>query len=314
MNDRIKDLFAFSRKEQRGLVLLLGLLLCILLVRYFAAMFIPERKFDLEPFRQEIERFKAAMAEADSLKRLEAELTVTQGHADLSAFLAAPFRFDPNTLDAESWRMTGLDERTIQSILRYRQKGGKFRERSDLKKIYSMQDSVYMLLEPYINIKKTEKQPVFREKQKDKPVPARTDPKPAVSRVIVDLNEADSATLILLPGIGPSFASRIIRYRDALGGFYDEQQLLEVKGFDSARYNLIKDQVIIEPELIHKMDLNNVEFKEMLRHPYFEYYLVKAIFSYRDQVKRIDSVGQLKNLDVIYEELYEKVENYLIVE
>ena len=61
------------------------------------------------------------------------------------------------------------------------------------------------------------------------------------------------------------------------------------------------------------MDLNKVEFKVMLKHPYFEYYLVKAIFGYRDKIKAFDSIQQLRNIEAIYPELYEKIEPYLEV-
>src|SRR5665647_1059817 len=46
----------------------------------------------------------------------------------------------------------------------------------------------------------------------------------------LDLNSADSLHLLEIPGIGPVFASRIIRYRTLLGGYYAVDQLREVYG------------------------------------------------------------------------------------
>ena len=45
---------------------------------------------------------------------------------------------------------------------------------------------------------------------------------------LVELNTADTTILKKVPGIGSTFARRIIKYRELLGGFYDVSQLAEV--------------------------------------------------------------------------------------
>lgn len=40
--------------------------------------------------------------------------------------------------------------------------------------------------------------------------------------------EADSVTLQIVPGIGQSTASRIVKFRESLGGLYSKSQLTEV--------------------------------------------------------------------------------------
>lgn len=318
MKNRIKDYFSFSRGEQRGLTILLGLLLLSLLVNLYLPLLIPVKEFDPEPFRKQVDEFLTALAKADSLASLkndaEGNKKYSVGAPDLSAYLSDPFFFDPNSADEETWRRTGLDGRTIQSILRYRQKGGMFRDKTDLKKIYTMQDSIYQLLEPYIFIKKDEKPPAPSPSQhKEKNSFPEKEKAPYVIEII-ELNTADSSSLISLPGIGPYYAEKIMQYREKLGGYHDFQQLLEIRGVDSTRLAGLAGQVTTDPQMILKMDLNTVTFKEMLRHPYFEYFLVKAIFSYRDKAKRIRSVDELRDLDIMYDELYEKIAPYLSVE
>jgi DNA uptake protein ComE-like DNA-binding protein len=88
-------------------------------------------------------------------------------------------------------------------------------------------------------------------------------------------------------------------------------QLLEIRGMDSVRFNQFSHQLTADPGLVRKIDINSITFKELLRHPYFEYYLVKAIFSYKDEIKAFDSVGQLRSLPVMYEELFEKISPYI---
>jgi competence protein ComEA len=50
----------------------------------------------------------------------------------------------------------------------------------------------------------------------------------------IDLNEADQATLLQVPGIGEKMAGRILSYRQANGPFRNLQQLLEVQGIGAS--------------------------------------------------------------------------------
>lgn len=320
MKDRIKDYFAFSKNEQRGLIALLVLTFLTILINFFLPVLVPEKKFDPAPFQQEVEQFLAEMELADSLNshqpaRYQYDLK-KEGQPVLLNFLAAPFYFDPNNISNEKWKEMGMDERVAVNITRYREKGGKFRDKEGFKKIYGMNDEIYYILEPYIKIEIAEnksfnnrdttypkKSPVSEDKYKEF----------SAKSISIELNTADSASLLSLTGIGPSFAGRIIKYRDRLGGFFIREQLMEIKGMDSIRFNQFKDQITVDSSLIRKIDLNSVTFKDLLRHPYFEYYLVKAIFQKKDEIKRFDSLGQLRSIPVMYEELYLKISGYLEV-
>lgn len=96
--------------------------------------------------------------------------------------------------------------------------------------------------------------PVEKEKSKSTSAPIRTDrypgPPPDTKRpeaylpklkpgATIDLNTADTTLLKRVPGIGSSFARRIVKYRDLLGGYYVVEQLQEVYGMDRERYDAI---------------------------------------------------------------------------
>jgi DNA uptake protein ComE-like DNA-binding protein len=153
-----------------------------------------------------------------------------------------------------------------------------------------------------------------KEIRKNSPVIAHShEIKEQRDSLLIELNQADSAELTLCTGIGPSFSRRIILYRKMLGGFYDRNQLLEVYGMDSVRFQGFQHQVTVNPNLVRKMDLDSVSFKELLSHPYFEFYLVKAIFNYKGKKKGLDSLAQLKSMPEIYPSLYDKISPYLEV-
>jgi competence protein ComEA len=320
MKDRIKDYFAFNRKEQRGLIILLGLLLLSVSINLLLPRIIPEKEYDISPFQKEVDAFLASVEIPDSVKDFNPkkfyEKSKEDKIIDLSPFIASPFYFDPNNLTEQQWEKMGMNEKIIRNILHYREKGGTFYNKEGFAKIYGMNDSIFSILEPYIRFdEKVKNNSSSFTKYVDKDS-AKTGNKYANSKsevVVIELNSTDSVSLLTCRGIGPTYASRIIRYRDRLGGFTNAKQLMEIKGLDSARFDQFKDQVIVNPQLVRKIDLNAVTFKELMKHPYFEYYLVKEIFNYKDEIREWDSVGQLKKIPVMYTELFEKIAPYLEV-
>ena len=127
----------------------------------------------------------------------------------------------------------------------------------------------------------------------------------------IDINRADSADLLPLPGIGPVFAGRIIKYRNLLGGFANVEQLEEVYGMSIETLDLIKDGVVIDTSAIHKIQLNSATFRELLRHPYLEYEDVKAIVNYRDFKDTIQSFKELQSNYILSDSLLRQVLPYL---
>ncbi|MCK9399814.1 MAG: helix-hairpin-helix domain-containing protein [Bacteroidales bacterium] len=321
MKDRIKDYFAFNRKEQRGLIILLGLLLLSVLINLFLPQLVPEKEYDIAPFQIAVSTFIASIDKLDSTEKIKPQkfsdnYSKDEG-ADLSSFIASPFNFDPNDLNEQQWVNMGIGAKIARNILRYREKGGTFRDKKGLGRIYGMNDSVFAILEPYVRIKEMEKAPsssyINNNDNKNYTKPGNNFTKYKPDTLIIELNSTDSASLLACHGIGPSYAGRIIRYRELLGGFTSVEQLMEIRGMDSIRYNQFRGQITVNPQQVRKIDLNSVTFKELLRHPYFEYYLVKAVFNFKDEIKAYDSVGQIRTIPVMYEELYEKIAPYLDV-
>ncbi len=64
----------------------------------------------------------------------------------------------------------------------------------------------------------------------------------------VNINTASLRELESLPGIGPSFAQRIIRYRTENGGFKSIEEIKEVKGIGEKSFQRIKELITIGEE------------------------------------------------------------------
>ena len=182
------------------------------------------------------------------------------------------FAFNPNTVTVDDLVRLGFSEKQAQSIDNYRSKGGRFRRKSDFAKSYVVSDSVYARLEPYIVIPKT------------------------------DINKADSAEFDALPGIGGYFASKMVSYREELGGYHCTEQLMDIWHFDEEKYNGLKDLVTCTPAPPYP--LWSLPAEELRRHPSIRnFQTARAIVLYRENNGPEDlTVSGLLNAGVISEE------------
>jgi competence ComEA-like helix-hairpin-helix protein len=202
----------------------------------------------------------------------------------------------------EDYLALGFTEKQSASILNYRNKGGTFRNKKDFSKMYAVSAARYQLLEPYIVIRdsvnvSTSKKQIFKIADHS-------------GYPIVELNTASAEDLDKLPLIGFSRAERIIKYREALGGFYSKEQLREVYGIDSTCFAAIRNRVRADPQLIRHTNINS----DSLRHPYLPYKLVKVILAYRKEHGNFSQPGDIRKVTLLNEDIYLKIAPYLTVE
>lgn len=130
----------------------------------------------------------------------------------------------------------------------------------------------------------------------------------------INLNETDSATLELLPGIGPVIAGKIIRYREQLGGYRDLMQLTEIRGFKEDLLFDLESRLIIKPGDHRKFSLNTVTFEELKKHPYFKFTLSRVLVNYREQHGPYRSLNDLRQIKMMNDSIFQLVTPYLSLE
>lgn len=126
----------------------------------------------------------------------------------------------------------------------------------------------------------------------------------------IELNSADTTLLKMIPGIGSSFANRIVKYRNLLGGYYIKTQLKEVYNLDMDLYQKISPYITTVPKT-NRINVNTTDFKELLRHPYINYQQVKAITDIRTRKGKIESISRLELLEEFTEEDIKRLTPYL---
>jgi competence ComEA-like helix-hairpin-helix protein len=305
----LNDYFIFS-KGQRRAVIILGF--CILLAigfPYGYTWYIEKNEGKVTPF---IIHEIAALKVADSLHAFEKSdrpnsTRVTYTRQPGEGVKPAPlFFFDPNTASAEEWKQLGIREKTIETIIKYRTKGGQFRKAGDLEKIYGLRPFEIERLKPYVKIVDTKPfsknsgniysaKPLFnKEKQ----------------FTIIDINLADTTAFKTLPGIGSKLAQRVIKYREALGGFIAVKQVAEVYGIHDTTFQKIEKFLMIKNVSIKKRNINTASVND-LRMPYLPGNVAKAIVQYRDQNGLFSTTADLKKIPIVDEDLFAKIEPYL---
>jgi len=284
MKQHTKNYLSITKKEWNGMVMLVVLIALVLLFPYVYQFWYKDSTIN----QTELNHALAILGKAkiDSTQNTVADTKIAN---------PVLFDFNPNNLPADKWKALGLSDHQIRIIKNYEAKGGHFYRNTDLQKIYGIMPEEYKRLEPYIDI------PQSGEYVSNKLKPGAT----------IEVNTADSAKLTEVRGIGPSFAMRIIRYRDRLGGFYHKEQLMEVFGVDTTKYNEIKNQLTVDPAKVTRLKINTISLPSLQQFPYLNYKQVNAIIQYRMQHGSYNSLTDVANVAILTPEVLRKIEPYL---
>ena len=127
-----------------------------------------------------------------------------------------------------------------------------------------------------------------------------------------DINTATEIDFIPLRGIAEKLSMRIVKYRNALGGFYDYKQLYEVWGLDEKTIEEIKKYFFIAPEkCCKKININTLSADELKKHPYLRGNVFKIIVSYRAEHGKFNNASDLLRIKEIPDSLFAKIIPYI---
>ncbi len=298
MKREIKDFLAFTRPERIGLMLVLGILLILLFGNMLFYRFYDATEYDFSEFDSEVAAFMDALKTEPEreFRRFDSR----PGRAEISMFY-----FDPNNLPEDKWKQLGLRDWQIKVIKNYEAKGGKFYRKTDLERIYGISAEDYARLEPWI---------VIRNQASD----ARFERDSLTThgrRNVVELNSADSASLLLVSGIGPWTAHNIIKYRERLGGFTNTGQLQEVYRMHPETYERIRTGVSVDSSLVKPgVKINNSRYYELLRHPYIDKPMAYAISSHRQRFGEFKTLSDFRNVEGMSDSLFQRLLPYISLE
>jgi len=312
----MRDFLTYTRTEKRGIILLLALILVGLIALFSLDFLHVGKQHDFTKFNADVDSFYAQLARDTAATFNNQPLVANKKETFLTP--TPLFLFNPNNLPDSLWMKLGLSEKQTAVIKNYEQKGGRFRTKEDVKKMYVISDEMFLRIEPYINIPELQSK-IFDTATTKKAITQLDTVKKqtkSFNSVLfpIDINTASTIELEMLPGIGPSRAKSIFNYKIMLGGYISIEQLKEVYGMVDSVYDPIKEKVIINADF-KPLQLNiNAETKEQLKHPYIPYKLAEIIVNRRKKNGNFTSINDLKTLPLMKTEIFDKIKPYLKVE
>lgn len=294
------NFFHFNKQERNGVFILCVIIAVLFLIKLLIPVLAGDKsevQFITVDVKKGDDERSSNGAQAESLS--ERKISTKDANQEL-------FVFNPNTISANDAQRLGFSVKLSRTLINFRNKGGKFCKTEDLKKLYGMPQSLYQTLEAYVLIPTTNKD---RDSVKQVVSKGLIIHKKEV-KPLLDLNTADSLSIVELRGVGPAFTKRILKYRKLLGGFHSLVQLKEVYGMNDSLYTTISSQSIVNTDNFTKIPINAIDISSLRSHPYFTYQMASAIINYRNKHGKLTE-KIIKDLGIFNEEKLNKILPYL---
>lgn len=325
----LKESLTFSKKERIGIIFLLPVILIIAFLPFFQTQPGEAKLTSTDSVwlatahnlqEKKISESSDPPDDPSAAVTTSFPIDKTEGGYD-SPVKGVLFNFDPNTLDAEGFKKLGLRDKTIRTLINYRNKGGKFRKPDDLAKVYGLRQEEFQRLKPYITITNGTARgddyhpnPNNNSKNKDQWGYTPSEPKPRYTLKTIEINTADIAGFESLYGIGNKLATKIINFRDKLGGFYSIDQVGETYGIPDSTFQKIKAQLKVDGQSIKKININTASYAELNNHPYISAKLAFQVLKQRKEKGNFTSIEAVKELATQTADDYDKFSRYITVD
>jgi len=275
--------FGFNKRERNGLLVFISLILVLLVIRFSITAFVEK------PVAPQIIKVSPEANEKNYQENYSSytkRKKKKQHHEKKNIF----FVFDPNTISEKDAVELGFSKKTASTLSKFREKGGKFFKKEDLKKLYGISDEFYESIKDYVIIEaKTAVKSDLVKQQKN----AKFSP--------IELNEIDSVQLVKLRKIGPYTTKKILKFRNSLGGFYDIQQLKEVYGMNDSLFIFLSENTFVEPNKIKSIQINSATYNDLKQHPYIDHIIASTIVAYREKHGKYKQLSDLLSIGTISE-------------
>lgn len=265
--NNFKALFMFDTKQQKGLFVLI----CLLLL---AIAFYAYRVTRPEPSLQLVDT-SAYQVKIDSLQRVANQKKDTI------------YPFNPNYITDYRGYKLGLTTTQLDRLFRFRESGKWVNSAQDFKTVTQVDQRWLDSISPYFKFPKW----VTNPKSSKSYNTYSNSPRTIVAK---NINTATQEDITKVYGIGPAISGRIVKERDRLNGFLDMMQVRAVFGMSDSTMVKFKEYFYINaPAGFKKVALNTASQEELSSIPYINDYLASELIkqrTLRDGFKTWDKV------------------------
>lgn len=287
------DFFKFTATQRAGIFLLLLIIVGIQIAYYFR-----EVKFE-EDKSLEKQEWLSLQSQIDTAKVEKANYKQTI------------YPFNPNFITDFKGYKLGMSTAEIDRLLEYRKKNLYVNSAEEFQVLTKVSDSLLATMAPYFKFPdwvKNKKQSKGFEKYPNQAYAKKE------KFQIIDINLASQEDLVKVYGIGPGLSERILKQREALGGFMSMEQMNDVWGLSPEVIEKLNAQfkIGVVPN-VKKVKINDASAKELQQFPYFRYPLNKEIVTYRSMnngIKNADDLIKIKGFPVDKVKIIDKYLEY----
>lgn len=306
MGNLWRNYFYYTRQDIRGLLVIAAIIAaalasCIVVRCVHDDSDSKPQDIDIEAY----DRLAASLNRHDSAgsERRTRPHHRKRRYTDWRLPVAPPAQFDPNADDSATMVMSGLPPYVARNIVRYRAKGGTFRRADDLARIYGMDSALFNSIRPYITIHPTpEAETLHATAVAYHPVEKYPE------GTVIDINAADTAMLMKIPGIGRGYSAMILAYRRRLGGFVSPSQVDEIDNLPHGFAKWFKVAPDFSPG---KININRASIERLRDHPYLDFYQARAIIEWRRKYGDLRSLQQLSILEEFSDSTLDRIAPYI---
>ncbi len=318
--EEIKELFSFTSGERKGILVLMILIIIAILFNMFTDFKSRTKPVDFESFEDEISAFENSLKEKTNddeyLSRLDKFIIAKYDSLTL-------FKFNPNTTSDKEWQQLGLTEKQISTIKNYLNKGGKFYDKNDFRKMYGIRSKQFEILKPYIDLPDESNYVRPNYSRYNKPYNydknKTSDKIPAVTELFKfnpnTCSETDWAKL----GFSEKQVATIKNYLNKGGKFYKKSDLQKIYGITDFQYERVKDYIDLPENKSDKkyepvtVDINALSGEEMLALGGFWKYNGMRIAKFRDALGGFTHKEQLLDVYGVKKKYYDRIAENVIV-
>ena len=273
--------FIFNKEQKIGLAVLVGLIIAIQLLYFFADFSTKETT------TKEEEQWLAVQTEIDSLKAISNEDSYKM------------YPFNPNFITDFKGYKLGMKLAEIDRLLAFRKTNKYVNSAQEFQKVTKVSDSLLAAISPYFKF------PDWVTNKKNYEAGSNTNYKDFNKKekiVIANINEATKDDLMKIYGIGDAISDRILKQKEVFGSFVSMSQMEDIWGLSPEVITQLNSHFKVSgTSNINKININNISTKELTKFPYFKYALAKEIVTYRSMnngIKNVEDLTKIKGFPV----------------
>lgn len=291
----LRDYFYFTKTERLGIVVLSSVLVLLLLSPVIHRLITSSH-------------IEEDMPTINSIERISTENEVNE----IPESTVNLFFFDPNTATESELILLGIPPKTAANIEKYRLKGGVFKKKEDLARIYTLKEADYLRLLPWIRFPSISKQP------NETPTTTNT-----VEESKITMFNPNTATEEQLKQVGLPSKTRAawINYLAKGGSFRKPEDIRKLYILSDADYLKVTPFLIFpSTEATHKIstpitpiEINNATFNQWISLPGIGSGWAGRILRFREKLGGFSNINQVAETNGLPDSVFQKIAPFLSI-